>query len=201
MTQDIVDLLREESTRLSGHSLDRGCADSGIAANVADEAVDQIERLRADYAALVQQTIEQEAKLSSVLADGKPVAWTIVFNDWYGVNAETTFKTKEKAELYVKACGRGIVTPVYLHPPTAALSRERDAIRNEAFEEAANFLKKALIAEQDSDESEAAGDVFNAAYRRPMAERLAALGEHLASSIRALKSKGKPLRSIGEPDA
>lgn len=44
---DIVDELRNEANRLSGRSLDRGCVDSGIAANLADKAADEIERLRA----------------------------------------------------------------------------------------------------------------------------------------------------------
>lgn len=43
---DTVKRLREESARLSGRSLDRGCVDSGIAANLADAAADEIERLR-----------------------------------------------------------------------------------------------------------------------------------------------------------
>jgi hypothetical protein len=44
--RDIVERLQEEAMRLSGRSLDRGCAESGIAANLADEAVSEIERLR-----------------------------------------------------------------------------------------------------------------------------------------------------------
>ena len=41
----LVERLREESERLSGRSLDRGCQDSGIAANLAEEARDYIEKL------------------------------------------------------------------------------------------------------------------------------------------------------------
>ncbi|RTL51247.1 MAG: hypothetical protein EKK40_10415 [Bradyrhizobiaceae bacterium] len=40
--------LREEALRLSGHSIDRGCVDSGIAANLADESADEIDRLTAE---------------------------------------------------------------------------------------------------------------------------------------------------------
>lgn len=35
---DLIERLKEEFLRLSGRSIDRGCADSGIAANLADEA-------------------------------------------------------------------------------------------------------------------------------------------------------------------
>jgi hypothetical protein len=44
---DLTERLRDEATRLSGRSFDRSCVDSGIAANLADEAADEIERLRA----------------------------------------------------------------------------------------------------------------------------------------------------------
>jgi len=46
MTKTLVERLREESERLSGRSLDRGCQDSGIAANLAENAADEISRLR-----------------------------------------------------------------------------------------------------------------------------------------------------------
>jgi hypothetical protein len=39
--------LREEAMQLSGRSLDRGCVDSGIASNLADEAADQLDALSA----------------------------------------------------------------------------------------------------------------------------------------------------------
>jgi hypothetical protein len=45
--QSLVERLRAEAQRLSGSSLDRGCAGCGIAANVADNAADLIERLLA----------------------------------------------------------------------------------------------------------------------------------------------------------
>jgi len=47
MTKTLVERLRDESERLSGRSLDRGCVDSGIAANLADEAIDYVEKLEA----------------------------------------------------------------------------------------------------------------------------------------------------------
>jgi hypothetical protein len=46
---DLVDRLNEEARRLSGRSLDRGCADSGIASNLADEAASRIESIEAEY--------------------------------------------------------------------------------------------------------------------------------------------------------
>lgn len=36
----------------------------------------------------------------------EPVAWSLIFDDWYGINPETTYKTREKAELYAKTCGK-----------------------------------------------------------------------------------------------
>lgn len=48
----LVEWLRDESIRLSGRSLDYGCADSGIAANVADEAVSLIQSQAARIAGL-----------------------------------------------------------------------------------------------------------------------------------------------------
>lgn len=41
--EGLVERLREEARRLSGHSLDRGSVDAGIASNVADEAADELE--------------------------------------------------------------------------------------------------------------------------------------------------------------
>lgn len=48
---DIVERLRDEATRLSGRSIDRGCVDSGIASNLANAAADEIERLREELEA------------------------------------------------------------------------------------------------------------------------------------------------------
>lgn len=45
--QSLVERLRAEAQRLSGSSLDNGCAGCGIAANVADEAATLIEQLDA----------------------------------------------------------------------------------------------------------------------------------------------------------
>lgn len=44
--RDLVQRLRDECERLAGHSLEHGYAESGIAANLADEAIEEIERLR-----------------------------------------------------------------------------------------------------------------------------------------------------------
>lgn len=43
--EKVVADLREEAQRLSGRSIDRGCVDSGIAANLAERAADLIERV------------------------------------------------------------------------------------------------------------------------------------------------------------
>lgn len=45
---DLVERLSDEWQRLSSQSLDRGCADSGVASNLASEAADEITRLRAE---------------------------------------------------------------------------------------------------------------------------------------------------------
>lgn len=45
---DIVERLRDEYLRLASRSIDRGCADSGIASNVASDAEEEITRLRAE---------------------------------------------------------------------------------------------------------------------------------------------------------
>lgn len=42
---DLIERLNEEAMRLSGRSLDRGCADSGISSNLADEAAARIDEL------------------------------------------------------------------------------------------------------------------------------------------------------------
>lgn len=52
---DIVERLRERSLELSGRSIDRGCQDSGISANLCDEAVDLITKLGAERDAAVQE--------------------------------------------------------------------------------------------------------------------------------------------------
>ncbi|MFD1199531.1 hypothetical protein ACFQ3K_14590 [Brucella gallinifaecis] len=54
----------------------------------------------------------------------EPVAWSIIFSDHYGVNCETTFKTKQAAENYVSSCGRGKVVPLYLAPSPRAQALE-----------------------------------------------------------------------------
>lgn len=41
----LANQLRDEAQRLSGHSIDRGCANSGIASNLADQAADTIDDL------------------------------------------------------------------------------------------------------------------------------------------------------------
>ena len=51
-TAGLVNRLREEAMRLSGRSLDHGCADSGIAANVADDAASLIQSQAARIAEL-----------------------------------------------------------------------------------------------------------------------------------------------------
>lgn len=49
---NIVHQLRETGNALGWHSIERGCQDSGLAALLADEAADEIERLRARVAEL-----------------------------------------------------------------------------------------------------------------------------------------------------
>lgn len=44
-TKQLIERLRDDVLRLSGQSIDRGCVDSGLAANLASEAADEIERL------------------------------------------------------------------------------------------------------------------------------------------------------------
>ncbi len=51
MTVELVKRLRDEGRGLSGQSIERGCVDCGLAANVAIEAADTIERLQAELAA------------------------------------------------------------------------------------------------------------------------------------------------------
>ena len=50
--RELVERLRGEAERLSGHSIDRGSVDAGIASNLADEAAATIERLLARQAKL-----------------------------------------------------------------------------------------------------------------------------------------------------
>lgn len=45
-TPDILERLQEESMRLCGRSISRGDLDSGLASNLADAAIYEIERLR-----------------------------------------------------------------------------------------------------------------------------------------------------------
>jgi Ni,Fe-hydrogenase I small subunit len=47
MNAELVKQLREEAERLSGHSLDRGVQEAGIAANLANRAADFIESMEA----------------------------------------------------------------------------------------------------------------------------------------------------------
>lgn len=52
MGDDLVEELEAEATRLSGRSLDKGCVDSGLAANLAAKAAADLARLRAENEAL-----------------------------------------------------------------------------------------------------------------------------------------------------
>lgn len=58
----LVERLRDEWQRLSGHSLDRGSVDAGVAANLAEEAATRLEALAADNARL-----RMEAELAKPL--------------------------------------------------------------------------------------------------------------------------------------
>lgn len=51
----------------------------------------------------------------------EPVAWSLVWNGGYGVNADTTFKHKDRAEEYAMKCGepKPRVVPLYLASPPA----------------------------------------------------------------------------------
>lgn len=69
----------------------------------------------------------------------EPVAWSIIFSDHYGVNPETTFKTREKAKLYVKSVGRGRIVPLYTHPP-AQPDTSAAVLQSLALEQALNSL-------------------------------------------------------------
>lgn len=55
---DLIERLREESLRLSGRSIDRGCVDSGIAANLADEAATAFTEQAARIAKLEAELIQ-----------------------------------------------------------------------------------------------------------------------------------------------
>lgn len=75
MADDIVERLREEAMRLSGRSLDRGCADSGIASNLADEAADRVEhiaetmgKLGEDRAEAIMRAHKAEARVRELEA-------------------------------------------------------------------------------------------------------------------------------------
>ncbi|MBD7992880.1 hypothetical protein H9643_19060 [Ochrobactrum sp. Sa2BUA5] len=57
----------------------------------------------------------------------EPVAWSIIFSDHYGVNCDTTFKTKQAAEKYVSLCERGKIVPLYLEPSPRAQALEEAA--------------------------------------------------------------------------
>ncbi|MDX8383421.1 MAG: hypothetical protein R8M45_05025 [Ghiorsea sp.] len=70
---------------------------------------------------------------SAILIIGKleetnqePVAWSLVFTESYGVNADTTYKTEQAARDYAISCGTPshivphpkmpVVVPLYTHP-------------------------------------------------------------------------------------
>lgn len=63
---DVAGRLRDESARLSGHSLDRGIVDAGIAANLADEAADEIDRLTAALASEREARQKAEARIAKL---------------------------------------------------------------------------------------------------------------------------------------
>lgn len=61
------------------------------------------------------------AALSSQHVEAVPVAWSLVWGERYGINAETTFKTEEQAQSYAAKCSapRPRVVPLYASPVSA----------------------------------------------------------------------------------
>jgi hypothetical protein len=53
--RELIERLEDEEMRLSGRSIDRGCVDSGIAANLAREAAARLESLLSDKAKLEER--------------------------------------------------------------------------------------------------------------------------------------------------
>lgn len=68
----------------------------------------------------VLTTPSEGAREMSGHTPSEPVLWTLVFSEHYGANAETTFKTKEKAEDYIDRCGGGRIMPLYSHAANEA---------------------------------------------------------------------------------
>lgn len=90
LNDDLVRELREEAMRLSGRSIDRGCIDSGIAANLAEKAASaleaqskEIEALRAALEPFARHIDEMKFDLDNKgdpLPDDQAVGWVYVTN-------------------------------------------------------------------------------------------------------------------------
>ena len=85
--------------------------------------------LPSDFRSVIEVALPTLKNTSA--ADDDPVAWTLVFNESYGANAETTFKTEATAVDYAKKCGppHPKVIPLYARPQSAAV---RDGWQPEA---------------------------------------------------------------------
>jgi hypothetical protein len=68
-TADLIARLEEESTRLSGRSIDRGCVDSGIASNLASEAATRLATLEAEADALRADNARKDELLTAAVDD------------------------------------------------------------------------------------------------------------------------------------
>lgn len=102
---------------------------------------------------------------------------------------------RELADLCIDYDGSQIVDGAETRSPVscrqvravlAALSTARLEGERAGMERAATYVEQALGMEEDA-LSEAASDIFNASYTKPMVERIDLLGKHLAAAIRAEK--------------
>jgi len=92
---DILGELIEEYGRLSCRSIDHGCVDSGIAANVADRAADEITALRsritsleAERDAARDEGVKAERERCALVAETE-VARLVAFEESLGFKPET----------------------------------------------------------------------------------------------------------------
>jgi hypothetical protein len=76
ITQDVADLverLNEDAMRLSGSSIDRGCADCGLAANLAAEAANLLEQ-QAQTLSRVREALERLIEYADLVPKETPAA-------------------------------------------------------------------------------------------------------------------------------
>lgn len=99
---DLIERLEEEAQRLSGHSLDHGSVDAGIASNLASEAASELSRLQS----ALQEAEERAAQAEAAEDEAKDCFWAI-YPDWcemkgHGIGTEAArsilLARAEKAE-------------------------------------------------------------------------------------------------------